>query len=559
MRGHLTAKVAVALAVAGAVASAVAGASDAASHNATRGVSPLASRSAVAAAVSAKTILGAGPFSPDTLDPDPKGIVDEQTNFMIAGQYTGTLDAVEPPSPGYTKLLNFTDLRPALAKSWTPLANGLGYKFTLRSGVKSNLGNPLTAQDVAWTFKRMLNTKAIGLILMELANISTTNPITVTGPLTFTLNLAKPSPIALDVLQISAMGIVDEAAVKKNAGAGDPWGYKWLASHVAGFGPYTVSSYSSANAVTLVPNPNYYGPKPSVTQIVFKQIPDAASRLQLLLGGEINLDWQADPTEYKTLSSTSGVTVHFDHAALFSRILPNFRAGAGPLTNVLVRRAFQAAIDRTSIANAVLPGQATAANSCVPNSITPPGVTNLSNTGADPALAKQLLAKAGYPHGLTITVATNYGVTIADLPATAQFLQTELAKAGITLKVDSYPTQAAYLNATAKGGYEALMDTFQPFVADAGFYMETTLATGSSVNYGAYSNKQVDKEVASASAEPVGPARNALLAQACKQVINDVGLIPLVNIPTLTATTTNVSGVYDYQDLQLHFDKMSAS
>jgi peptide/nickel transport system substrate-binding protein len=551
MRGHLAAKVAVACGV----ALAVAGASEAASNRTTRGES----RPAIAAAVGARTILGAGPFSPDTLDPDPKGIVDEQTNFMVAAQYTGTLDAVEPPSPGYSKPLTFADLRPALAKSWTPLANGLGYKFTLRSGVKSNLGNPLTAQDVSWTFKRMLNTKAIGFILMGLANISTTNPITVTGPLTFTLNLAKRSPIALDVLQISAMGIIDAAAVKKNAAPGDPWGYKWLADHVAGFGPYMVSSYTSASEVTLVPNPNYYGPKPTVQQVVFKQIPDAASRLQLLLGGEINLDWQADPTEYKTLSSSAGTTVHFDHAALFSRILPNFRAGSGPLTNVLVRRAFQAAIDRTSVANAVLPGQAAAANSCVPNSITPPGVTNLSNKTADPALAKQLLAKAGYPHGLTITIATNYGVTIANLPATAQFLQTELAKAGITLKVDSYPTQAAYLNATAKGGFQALMDTFQPFVADAGFYMETTLATGSPVNYGAYSNKQVDKEVATASAEPVGAARNALLARACTQVINDVGLIPLVNIPTLTATSKGVSGVYDYQDLQLHFDMMSAS
>jgi glutathione transport system substrate-binding protein len=229
------------------------------------------------------------------------------------------------------------------------------------------------------------------------------------------------------------------------------------------------------------------------------------------------------------------------------------------LTKLLVRRAFQAAMDRTSIASAVLPGQATPANSCVPNSITPPGVAKLSNTKADPALAKRLLKQAGYPRGLTITVATNYGVTIANLPATVQYLQTQLAKAGIRLKVRSYPTQAAYIAATAKGGFEGLMDTFQPFVADAGFYMQTTLATGSPVNYGAYSNKTVDKFVAAASAAPLGAARNRMLAQACKQVLSDVALIPLVNIPTLTATTTKVNGVYDYPDLQLHFDEMTAS
>jgi peptide/nickel transport system substrate-binding protein len=509
-------------------------------------------------AIDANTILGAGPFSPDTLDPDPKGIVDEQTNFMIAGQYTGTLLTVRPPSKGATQPLDFRNLKPDLATGYKALPNGLGYRFTLRSGVKSNLGNPLTSADVAWTFKRMVNTKAIGFILMGLGNVNTKNPITVNGPLTFTLNLAKPSPLILDMLQISAMAILDKEGVQKNAGAGDPWGYKWLASHVAGFGPYMVSSYTSASQITLVPNPNYYGPKPSVSQIVFKQIPDAASRLQLLLGGEINLDWQADPKQYATLKSNADINVHFDHAALFSRILPNFREGAGPLTNVLVRRAFQAAIDRKSIANAVLPGQATAANSCVPNSITPAGTRGLSNTTANPALAKKLLAQAGYPNGLTITIATNYGVTIANLPATAQFLQTQLAKAGITLRVHSYPTQAAYLNATAKGGFEGLMDTFQPFVADAGFYMETTLATGSPVNYGAYSNTTVDGLVGKASAAPSGNARTKMLATACEQVLKDVGLIPLVNIPTLTATSTKVQGVYDYPDLQLHFDEMSA-
>ena len=550
MTGHRSAKVAAVCVLALIVVSA----SYASTHMKNARSGPLGARR-----VSANTILGAGPFSPNTLDPDPKGIVDEQTNFMMAAQWAGTLLTVRPPKPGYSKPLNFTNLKPDLAASYTPLANGLGYKFTLRKGVKSNLGNPLTAEDVAWSFQRMVNTQAIGFILMLLGNVDTKNPITVTGPLTFTLNLAKPSPIAIDMLQISAMAILDKVGVQKNADASDPWGYDWLSSHVAGFGPYMVSSYDSANQITLVPNPNYYGKKPSVTRIIFKQIPNSASRLQLLLGGSINLNWQADPTQNKTLRSKSNLKVNFDHAPLFSRILPNFRKGAGPLTNVYVRRAFQAAMNRTSIANAILPGQASPANSCVPNAITPPGVKNLSNTTANPALAKKLLKRGGYPHGLTITVATNYGVTIANLPATVQFMQTQLAKAGIKLKVKAYPTQAAYVAATAKGGFQGLMDTFQPFVGDAGFYMQTTLATGSAVNYGAYSNKKVDALVANASAAPQGAARNKTLANACTLVLNDVALIPIINIPTLTATTTKVTGVYDYPDLQLHFDEMKAS
>jgi peptide/nickel transport system substrate-binding protein len=501
------------------------------------------------------TILGAGPFSPDTLDPDPQGIVDEQTNFMMAGDYDGVLLGVRPPTPGTTRPLNFTDLVPQLATSVKPQPSGLGYKFTLRKGVVSNLGNPLTSADVLWTFQRMVHTKAIGAILLSIGNVNTANPITVTGPLTFTLNLLKPSPVILDMLQITAMSILDKKGVQQHAAASDPWGYKWLANHVASYGPYVVSSFAPSVQTTLVPSPHYYGPKPSVTKVIFKQIPDSSSRLQLLQGGEINLDWQASPTEYKTVKSSPKLTVHFDHAALFSRIVPNFRSG--PFSNLLVRRAVQAAIDRQAIANAILPGQATAANSCVPSPITPAGFTGLSNTAANDAMAKQLLAKAGYKHGLTITLATNYGVTIADLPAVASFLQTQLAAAGITLKIQSYPTQASYLQAVTKAGYQALMDTFQPFVADAGFYMLAVLTGGAknSINYGAYENKSFDSDIATAMST-VGPSRTAVLSKACGQAQQDVATIPLINIPTLTITGSSVTGVYDYPDLQLHFDVM---
>jgi peptide/nickel transport system substrate-binding protein len=498
------------------------------------------------------TILGAGPFSPDTLDPDPKGIVDEQTNFMMANMYTGVLLSIQPPAGA-----NFTNLKPDLAESVTPLSSGLGYQFKLRSGVKSRYGNPLTSDDVLWSFQRMVNTGGVAAILFFLGNVDTKNPITVTGPLTFTLNLAKPSPLILDMLQISCMGILDKVAVQKNTASSDPWGYDWLSTHDAGFGPYEVSSYTSASDITLVPNPNYYGTKPSITKVVFKQVPDSASRLQLLQGGEINLDWQTTPTEYPTLATNSKLHVYFDHAPLFSRILPNFRPGSGPLTNPLVRKAFQTAIDRKSIANAILPGQATAGTSCVPNAITPKGFSSFTNETADPAAAKQLLTQAGYPNGVTVSIATNYGVTIANLPATVQFLQTELGAAGITLQVHSYPTQAAYIAATQNGGFEALMDTFQPFVGDAGFYMETTLTTNFPVNYGGYSNKAFDALVDQASAMPAGAEREQVLTQACQDAVNDVAFIPLVNLPTLTSTASNVKGVLDYPDLQLHFDKMS--
>ena len=175
-----------------------------------------------------------------------------------------------------------------------------------------------------------------------------------------------------------------------------------------------------------------------------------------------------------------------------------------------------------------------------------------------PGAGEELLKRGGYPHGLTITVATNYGVTIANLPATVRLIETQLAKAGIKLKVKAYPTQAAYVAARRRvvPGPDGHLPALR---GRAGFYMQTTLATGSPVNYGAYSNKRVDALVANASAAPQGAARNKTLANACTLVLNDVALIPIINIPTLTATTTRVTRVYDYPDLQLHFDEMKAS
>lgn len=487
------------------------------------------------------------------------GIVDEQTNFMMAGDYSSTLLGFEPSSPTTTSMLTVADLKPLLASGVTAEPSGLAYKFTLRKGVVSNWGNPLTSEDVAWTFQRMINTKAIGDILLAIGNVDTTNPITVTGPLTFTLNLVKPSPIVLETLQITALSILDEKAVKQHAAPNDPWGYKWLANHAASYGPYLVQSFAPSSQITLTANQHYFGPKPQVTKIIFKQVPDSSSRLQLIKGGEVNLDWQASPTEYASVKADSKLRANFDNAPLFSRIVPNFRSG--PFSNIWVRRAVQAAIDRQAIANAVLPGQATPSNSCVPNPINPGGFTGLSNTTANDALARQDLAKAGYPNGLTITLATNYGVTIADLPAVASFLQTQLGAAGITLKINSYPTQASYLQAVTKADYQALMDTFQPFVGDPGFYMLAVLTGGAanSINYGAYENKSFDGYIATAMSTISGPARDAVLDKACAAAVDDVATIPLINIPTMTITSSNVTQVYDYPDLQLHFNQMKVT
>src|SRR5579884_2159890 len=144
------------------------------------------------------------------------------------------------------------------------------YTFHLRPDAKSSLGNPLTADDVIWSFQRSAALNQTGGFFADVMGVAK-GKMEALDPHTVRFTLPTRNPI---FLRVDAMkyygGLFDSKAAKAHATSADPWAKAYLASHTAGFDAYMVESYVKGQQVTLVANPHWYRGKPYYDRIVWK-------------------------------------------------------------------------------------------------------------------------------------------------------------------------------------------------------------------------------------------------------------------------------------------------
>src|SRR3989441_3278972 len=170
----------------------------------------------------------------------------------------------------YETLVKFegTDLttpKPSLATSWDIKDAGTNWDITfkLKSGVKFASGNPLTADDVVYSFQRAIKlNKSPAFLYTDIAGLKPEN-IKATDPSTVVVTMPKTSSTQtfLIILTFTIGGIVDSKEVKTKETAGD-FGSAYLLDHSAGSGPFAVDHWTKNTEVLLKANPNYGGTKP---------------------------------------------------------------------------------------------------------------------------------------------------------------------------------------------------------------------------------------------------------------------------------------------------------
>jgi peptide/nickel transport system substrate-binding protein len=338
-------------------------------------------------------------------------------------------------------------LAPGLADSWSYTGTGnTTFVLNLRSGVKFSDGTPLTAQDVVNDFAYVV--KSAGQMSPFLAG----DTFTATGPLTVTIKAAQPNPDFPQILtqddvvgdMISSKGLVTPAA---------------LGTQTFGAGPYMLdaSQTVSGDQYTYVPNPDYYD-KAAISwkKVVIKVITDPQSMLNALKTGQVQVA-NGDPTTIAA-ATQAGLTVT-STPDLWMGVTLADRGGAlsKALGDVRVREALNYATDRATIAKALFAGTGTATSQPAP-----PG-----GYGYDPALstaypydvgkAKQLLAAAGYAHGLDLKIVTgDYGGENLMAQALAQQWQ----QAGVTVQVTDDANSNEFYAAAFGGKFPAFMTVF---------------------------------------------------------------------------------------------------
>jgi peptide/nickel transport system substrate-binding protein len=289
-------------------------------------------------------------------------------------------DALVKPLPGKSMALS-------LAESWTSSADGLVHEFVLRKGVKFHNGEPVTADDVKFSFERYRGISSKTL-KDKVAAIEIPDP----GRVRFRLKQPWPDFMAFyGTPATGAAWIVPRKYVEK---VGED-GFKKVP---VGAGPYRFVSVTPGVELVLEAFDGYWRKTPSVKRVVFKGVPDAGTRLAMLKRGEVDVAYAVTGELGEEVRRSPGLTLRptpfvATHWLLFADQWDQ----SSPWRDRRVRLAATHAVDRQAINEAVTLGYSRITGSIIPTSFEffwqPPLLAH------DPARARQLLNEAGYPNG----------------------------------------------------------------------------------------------------------------------------------------------------------------
>ena len=348
----------------------------------------------------------------------------------------------------------------SLVEDYDVTTDGLTYHFTLREGVVFSDGTPLTADDVKFTFERILTLPdsqqtdyAISIDgareLMD-GKADELRGITVTDGRHFTITLAEPFAGFLAQLATPSCSILSRSLVTS---AGEDFGV--VPEKTIGTGPYIVTSWERGSGLTFEYNTRYWGEEPSVKKVDIR-IMDPSSIDMAFQKGDLDiadclmLDSAIVDSVYK--KSYADKIVSVDRLGMNYFIL---NEKAEPLSDVSVRKAVQLAIDRQSILDSIYGGDGKLEDGIYPSGCLGYCQDNQGWLKYDPSAAKQLLADAGYPNGFDMEISLDSGVTDV-MKNTVQIIAQNLQDVGINVSIKTYD-HASFLDLRNSGNVTAYL------------------------------------------------------------------------------------------------------
>jgi peptide/nickel transport system substrate-binding protein len=379
-----------------------------------------------------KTVLVIGVDISDTnsLDPGRQFVYSAPTTMRAAYETLVTMD------PG-----DYETVRPLLAEKWERADDGAALVFHLRDGVKFVSGNPLTAEDVKFTFDRLVNLKDNPA---ELA--SNIDHIDVVDRLQVKLVMKEKTEPLLNLLVGPSFVISDSKTVQANGGLSTPEAEKgdkataWLDSASAGTGPYVLKQWERNSQIVLERNDGYWREPGGFKRIIIKHIAESATQLLTIQRGDIDAALNLTSEQLDGLKGQSGVDIVEGKSLDYVYMTLTSGADLNPaLAKKEARQAVAAAIDYDGIIKGLMGGYATRPPTFIPVGVG--GVTEALTKEIgyhyDPDHAKSLLEKAGLASGFSFDL--YYGdasVAGTSYLLIAQKIQSDLSKVGITVKLN---------------------------------------------------------------------------------------------------------------------------
>jgi len=322
-----------------------------------------------------------------------------------------------------TRWDNSLRLQPALAISWKNV-NETTWEFTIRQGVKFHDGAPLTAEDVKATLERNL---VPGKTVVQ-PGFATIEAVQVANPTTIRVSTKRPDPLLL--VRMAQMG---SQILPARLTTDD--GVKELARRPVGTGAYRFVEWVKDERLVMEANREWWGwegKAPAIDRVVWKPIPEDFPRIVALEKGEADIITNVPPDRIKSIADGRATQIL---SVPSSRIVTlSINSIQPPLADKRVRQALHYALDINSIIRNLYAGQGKPFSGGVAD--TDFGYNaSLKPYPFDPAKAKQLLAEAGRPGGIDVSLHAGSGTMVND-----KFLLETIAdmwgKAGIRARID---------------------------------------------------------------------------------------------------------------------------
>ena len=345
---------------------------------------------------------------------------------------------------------------PVLATGWTVDPAQTTYEFALRDGVRFSDGSPMGADDVVASFQRLMQG---GLPYAKdrfkhLDTVSKVNDRTVRFKLKqpdagFLLNLGSPFVVGAAIL---------------NA--------KWLQSNdpklaMMGTGPFQMVSYQPNTQLVLKRNDNHWNKDgmATVTDLTIRYMPEQSAQIAALKSGQIDLMF---PSAESRLQLRAVPNVGIVPVSSTNTVRLNINTNRAPFNNVDFRRAMSLALNRAEIVQGAFLGEAVPSAQVPPSYAWSPKLSELKYQKHDIAQAKALLAKAGHPNGVDVTLNHLAGYATY-LDRFAEVLKTQMAQVGIRVTIQANQN-AVWLDKQNRADYEIMTNEYA-YQADPLFYL----------------------------------------------------------------------------------------
>jgi peptide/nickel transport system substrate-binding protein len=406
-----------------------------------------------------------------------------------------------------------------LAEEITPNDDGSVWMCRLKSGLTWHDGKPVTADDVVYTFERIVDPEDPKTGVSSLAGLNPGGTVKI-DDLTVEFRMDPPNVLLTEGLAFRGSQLVPVDFDPKNP---------------IGCGPFKLTGFKPGERFTFAPFAEYWDGSPWVDELAIIEFADDTARVNALQSGEVEAISNLPTSQAKVVESTTGLLLLNAETGAWRPF--TMRIDVKPYSDVRVRQAFRMIVDRQQMIDQAYSGFGAVGNDMY--APFDPGTPDLPQRMQDIEQAKSLLKAAGYDNNLTVELVTSAGALGADEVAAAQVFAEQAKAAGVTVKVKKTDSGVFY-------GDEYLSWPFaQDFWYTRNYLSQAGQATmpGAPYNETHWKNDKWLAIVKEAYGTVDDAARNELIGQAQEIEFNEGGYIIWAFRNQVDAGSERVSGL----------------